>query len=127
MANSETGVRKRRVAMRVKRLIGVAIATFALVGILALPAAAAVFLPAPTAASKSFNFAQNTCNHDPHCVKFGVTNCRRISLHVVFCRIFDDRETAVQGRYTCTKLVRVVLDPETFRVLVTGTGPYHCG
>jgi hypothetical protein len=112
--------------MKAKRLIGVILATCALGGILALPAAAAVVLPVNTAAEKAFVFAKHTCSHDPNCVKYGVTNCRRISLHVVFCRIFDERETVAQGRYHCTKLVRVALDPVTYRVLVTGTGPYQC-
>lgn len=113
--------------MKAKRLIGVVLATCAVAGILALPAAAAVVLQVKTASDKSFIFAKNTCSHDPNCVKYGVTNCRRISLHVVFCRIFDERETAAQGRYSCTKLVRIALDPVTFRVLVTGNGAYNCG
>jgi hypothetical protein len=63
---------------------------------------------------------------DSQCVKYGVTNCRRISLHVVFCRIYDERNTESQGRYDCQKLVRVALDPITYRVLVTGQGPWQC-
>lgn len=112
--------------MRIKRMVAAALVTLVLAGVVALPAAAAVFLPIETASNKAFNFAQNSCNHDPHCVKLGVTNCRRQSLHVVLCRIFDERQTAVQGRYPCTKLVRVALNPADFRVVVTGTGAWSC-
>jgi hypothetical protein len=112
--------------MRAKRLLGLFLATCAVVGVLALPAMAAVKLPIKTAADKSFIFAKHTCAHDHNCVKYGVTNCRRISLHVVFCRIFDERSTPAQGRYPCQKLVRVALDPITYRVLVTGQGAWQC-
>lgn len=87
---------------------------------------AAIKLPVRTAANKSFLFAKNTGSHDSNCVRYGVENCRRISLHVVFCRIFDERDTAAQGKYTCDKLIRVAVDLSTYRVLVTGNGPYHC-
>lgn len=112
--------------MRIKRMAAVALATLVFGGVVALPAAAAVFLPVQTASNKAIIFAQRSCNHDPHCVKFGVTNCRRQSLHVVLCRIAAERQTAVQGRYACTKLVRVALDPVDYRVVVTGTGAWSC-
>jgi len=112
--------------LRVKRLVSLALATCAVLGVLALPAIGAVKLPIQTAADKSFIFAKHTCSHDSNCVKYGVTNCRRISLHVVFCRIFDERSTEAQGRYDCQKLVRVALDPITYRVLVTGQGSWQC-
>jgi hypothetical protein len=112
--------------LRAKRLISLALATFAVLGVLALPAVAAVKLPIQTAADKSFIFAKHTCAHDSQCVKYGVTNCRRISLHVVFCRIFDERSTEAQGRYDCQKLVRVALNPINFAVQVTGQGDWQC-
>src|SRR6201996_5013098 len=92
-----------------------------LLGAVAMPVAAAVKLPVSTAANKAFVYAKHTCAHDVHCVKYGITNCRRISLHVVFCRMFNERSTAGQGRYACQKYVRVVLDPITYRSVVPAT------
>ena len=63
---------------------------------------------------------------DAYDVRYGVLNCNRQSLHVVFCRIFDERSTESQGKYECNRLIRVALDPNTFRVVVTGLGPWHC-
>lgn len=112
--------------MRVKRLIGAAIALCAVLAVLALPATAAVKLPVEVAAEKSFVFAKRTCAHDRNCVRYGVLNCRRQSLHVVFCRIFDERSTVAQGKYECSRLIRVALDPYTYRIQVTGLGSWHC-
>lgn len=112
--------------MKVRKWFCGLMASFLLLAAAAMPAAAAVKLPVQTAANKSFVFAKHTCSHDFNCVRFGVRNCRRISLHVVFCRIYLDRNTQAQGNYTCQKLVRVVVDPITYRVVVTGDGPYHC-
>lgn len=112
--------------MKLKRLVSLVLAICATAGILALPATAAVKLPVSLAAEKAFIYAKHTCAHDSNCVKYGVKNCRRSSLHVVFCRIADERDTEVQGRYECNRLVRVALDPVTFRVVVTGQGPWHC-
>lgn len=112
--------------MKIKSLVSVALAVLALTWALAVPAIAAVKLPIETAANKAFIFAKHTCAHDQSCVRYGVTNCRRQSLHVVLCRIFDERDTEAQGRYHCTKLVRVALDPVTYRIVITGQGEWQC-
>ncbi|HEY1286652.1 MAG TPA: hypothetical protein VGF04_11235 [Solirubrobacterales bacterium] len=98
----------------------------ALVGCLAQPAAAVLRLSIPAAEAKSLRFAKSTCARDDHCIRSGVANCRRDGLHVVFCRIFDERHTRVQGRYRCHRLIRLSLDPVTRRVPVTGVGSWHC-
>jgi hypothetical protein len=112
--------------VRVKRLFCALLASLVLLGTVAMPVAAAVKLPVQVAGAKAFIFAKHTCSHDVHCVKYGVTNCRRISLHVVFCRMFVERSTPSQGRYGCQKLVRVILDPITGRIVVTGTSSWAC-
>jgi hypothetical protein len=112
--------------VRVRRLIAVAVAFCAFLAALALPAAAAVKLPVEVAAEKSFVFAKHTCAHDRNCTRYGVRNCNRQSLHVVLCRIFDERDTDAQGKYECNRLIRVALDPNSFRIQVTGLGPWHC-
>jgi hypothetical protein len=111
--------------MKVKRFLALSMAALVVAGALAVPAAAAVQLTINGAAEKSASYAQNTCNHDPHCVQYGVTNCSRQGLHVVLCRIFLERATAGQGDYACTKLVRVALNPY-YRAVVTGTGDFSC-
>jgi hypothetical protein len=98
----------------------------ALVGGLAQPVAAALTLSIPDAEAKSVRFAKSTCARDRHCIRSGVANCRRETSHVVFCRIFDERHTKVQGRYRCHRLIRLSLDPVTRRVPVTGLGRWHC-
>ena len=112
--------------MKLKRFLALSMATLALAGALAVPAGAAVQLTVQGAADKSMNYASNTCNHDPHCVRYGVTNCRRQSLHVVLCRIAVERATAGQGDYSCTKLVRVALNLYDYRTVVTGDGDWSC-
>jgi hypothetical protein len=112
--------------MKVKRFLASALASLALAGVLAVPATAAVQLTVQGAADQSMNYAHNTCNHDPHCVRYGVTNCRRQSLHVVLCRIALERATADQGDYACSKLVRVSLDLYRGRAVVTGNGDWSC-
>lgn len=112
--------------MRVKRLSCALLASLVLLATVAMPAVAAVKLPVPVAAQKAFVYAKHTCAHDVHCVKYGTTNCRRISLHVVFCRMYVERATPGQGRYACRKYVRVVLDPITYKILVTGTSNWDC-
>jgi hypothetical protein len=111
---------------RVKRWSCALLASFVLIATAAMPAVAAVKLPAPLAGTKAFIFAKHTCAHDVHCVKYGVTNCNRQSLHVVLCRMYVERSTAAQGRYDCQKLVRVALDPITYRILVTGDSNWSC-
>ena len=111
--------------MKVKRFLALSMAAFLAAAVLAIPAAAAVQLTINGAAGKSMSYAQNTCNHDPHCVRYGVSNCSRQGLHVVLCRIVLERATAAQGDYSCTKLVRVALDPY-YRPVVTGTSDFSC-
>ena len=112
--------------MRVKRLFCALLASFVLLTTVAMPAVAAVKLPVSTAANKAFIYAKHTCAHDVHCIKYGTTNCRRISLHVVFCRMYVERATNGQGRYAYHKYVRVVLDPITYKILVTGNSNWDC-
>lgn len=112
--------------MRVTRLLCAFLAALVLLATVAMPAAAAVKLPAKLAADKAFVYAKNTCAHDVNCVRYGITNCRRVSLHVVFCRMYVERSTAGQGEYDCQKLVRVALDPITYKVIVTGTSGWAC-
>ncbi len=113
--------------MKIKSLVSVVLAVLALTWVLAIPAFAAVKLPIRTAASKAFIFAKHTCAHDHNCVRYGVTNCKRQSLHVVLCRIYDERSTEAQGDYHCTRLVRVALDPVTYRIVITGQANWQCG
>lgn len=117
---------QRGVHLKIKSLVSVVFAVLALTWALAIPAVAAVQLSVKTAADKAFIFAKHTCAHDHNCVRYGVTNCNRQSLHVVLCRIFDERDTEAQGRYHCTRLVRVALDPVTYRIVVTGQAPWQC-
>jgi hypothetical protein len=112
--------------LKIKSLVCSVVAVLALAAAMAIPATAAVQLPVATAADKAFVFAKRTCAHDSKCVRYGVTNCRRQSMHVVLCRIFDERSTEAQGKYDCTRLVRVVLDPVTYRIVVTGQAPWQC-
>jgi hypothetical protein len=112
--------------LRVKRWSCVLLTACVLLATVALPAAAAVQLPAKLAATKATIYAKNTCAHDAHCVKSGVTNCNRQSPHALLCRMFVDRSTPAQGRYTCQKLVRVALDPATVKILVTGSSRWAC-
>jgi hypothetical protein len=112
--------------MKLKRLVALTMAVLALAGVLAVPATAAVQLTVQGAADQSMNYAHNTCNHDPHCVRYGISNCSRQSLHVVLCRMFVERATADQGDYGCTKLVRVSLDLYRGRAVVTGNGDWSC-
>ena len=102
---------------------------FALFAALAVAPASAVAgqkLATDAAAERSARFAERTCDRDRNCVRHGVLNCRRQSRRVVLCRIFDERETRTQGRYECSRLIRVALDPASGRVPVTGLGSWHC-
>jgi hypothetical protein len=107
----------------------VILASLTLLAALALPAGSALAglkLPIGTAVERSADFAQRTCHQDRNCVRHGVRNCRRQSRRVVLCRIFDERKTPVQGRYECSRLIRLSLDPQTGRVPVTGLGRWQC-
>ncbi len=112
--------------MKVKRLLCAFLASLLLLATAAMPAVAAVKLPVKLAGDKAFIFAKNTCAHDVNCVKYGITNCNRQSLHVILCRMYVERSTAAQGDYDCQKLVRVVLDPITYKIVVTGTSNWAC-
>jgi hypothetical protein len=102
----------------------------ALLGALAIPPGSALAaspkLPIDAAAERSAGFAERTCDHDRSCVRHGVLNCRRQSRRVVLCRVFDERDTSAQGRYECSRLIRLALDPATGRVPVTGLGRWQC-
>ena len=96
---------------------------------IALPVATSLAgpkLPIGTAAERSARFAERICKRDRNCVRHGVLNCRRQSRRVVICRIFDERDTRAQGRYECSRLIRVALDPASGRVPITGLGRWHC-
>lgn len=102
---------------------------FALLATLALPPGSALAGPKLTidaAAERSERFAERTCDRDRNCVRHGVLNCRRQSRRVALCRIFDERHTRAQGRYECSRLIRVALDPGSGRVPVTGLGRWQC-
>lgn len=112
--------------MRLTRFARTSVAFVAVLALFAISATAAVKLPVSVAADKAFIFAKRTCNKDRNCIRYGVTNCHRQSLHVVICRIFDERNTEAQGKYTCTRRVRVALDPYTYQVKVTGVAAWQC-
>src|SRR5260221_13098417 len=92
--------------MRVKRLIGATFALCAIVAALALPASAAVKLPVELAAEKSFVFAKHTCAHDGNCIRYGVLNCNRQSLHVVPRLFLHNRGPEPRGSPNSTDLSR---------------------
>jgi hypothetical protein len=111
--------------MSVARTLSVALALCAALATAAVAAAAVVKLPVPVAAQKAETFAKRTCAHDQSCVRSGVSNCRRAGQRVVFCRIFLSRNTAVQGRYECTRLVRLA-PVSANHARVTGLGSWDC-
>jgi len=78
------------------------------------------------AAERSARFAEQVCDRDRNCVRHGVLNCRRQSRRVVLCRVFDERDTSAQGRYDCSRLIRVALDPASGQIPVTGLGRWEC-
>ncbi len=93
---------------------------------LAPHAVAMARLPMRLAVHRSTVFAKHICAHDRNCVRYGVSSCRRQSGRVVFCRIFDARDTVAQGKYRCQRRIRVTLNPVTGRAPVTGVGPWRC-
>jgi hypothetical protein len=95
---------------------------------LAIPVESAVArrLSVPVAKHRAVAFAKRTCKHDGSCVRSGVVKCRRQRARVVLCRIFLRRNTDVQGRYRCTRLVRLSLIPGTRHARVTGIGSWRC-
>jgi hypothetical protein len=113
--------------MSAGRRLSLGIASVAALAVFALPAAAAGDLSISAAAEKSAVFAEHTCAHDKLCVDHGVSNCYRQRARVVFCRIVIRRHTEAQGKYRCSRLIRLGFDPRTNRVPVTGLGRWHCG
>ena len=89
--------------------------------------AVAHLLTIRAASTKAFYYAHRACNVDPACDRYGVTNCFRQQAHVVICRIFNDRDTAAQGRYRCTRLVRVAYRTSySTKPTLTGFGRWQC-
>ena len=106
-----------------------AVLALALAATLAIPpgsALAGAKLSIDASAERSERFAERTCDRDRNCVRHGVLNCKRQTRRVVLCRIFDERKTGAQGRYECSRLIRVALDPASGRVPVTGLGRWQC-
>jgi opacity protein-like surface antigen len=111
----------------VKRLLlSIALAAVA-VGSVFAASAAAHLLSINAASTKSFYYAKRACNVDPACDRYGVLNCRRQQAHVVICRVFNDRDTAAQGRYRCFRLVRVAYRyPGSHKPTITGFSRWNC-
>jgi hypothetical protein len=101
------------------------LATGLALALLASPALAGG-LSIPSARDRAADFAESTCKHDQSCTGFGVRNCRREGPNIVFCRIVDRRRTEAQGKFVCTRLIRLALNPRTREVPVTGLGPWNC-
>src|SRR5262245_44423474 len=109
------------------RLLILALAVFALLGVIAAAASAGeTKLTIARATEKAGVFAESTCKRDESCVHSGVLNCDRKGNLVVHCRIFDERHTDVQGKYRCNREIRMVMDPKTHRAPVNGLGRWHC-
>ncbi|MGE5407690.1 MAG: hypothetical protein ACM3NV_03665 [Syntrophothermus sp.] len=108
------------------RLRAAALVATASLAIAVPPAAAGSTLSVRDARERASEFAASTCDHDQSCVDSGVLNCRRQGRNIVFCRIFDRRDTEVQGRFVCNRLVRLARRPPSRRVQVTGLGRWHC-
>jgi hypothetical protein len=89
-------------------------------------AAGADELSVSRAKERAAKYAESTCAHDKSCARASVKSCRRQSRHVVLCRVFDHRKTEAQGRFVCTRLIRLSLDPRTHRVPVTGVSSWDC-
>ncbi len=99
-----------------------------LCAMLALPAESlgGAKLPLPAASEKAAEFAENTCHRDEGCTGHGVSNCHRERARLAFCHIYIKRSTQVQGKYKCTRLIRLALIPHTRHAKVTGLGHWHC-
>ena len=83
-------------------------------------------LSIPAARERAAGFAESTCAHDDSCAGSGVRNCRRLGARLALCRIFDHRKTTEQGNFTCTRLVRLALQPPSQSIRVTGVGDWDC-
>ena len=104
-------------------------ATLAAVSLSAVLAATAPAhqLTIRAASTKAFYYANRACNVDRYCDRYGLLNCYRQAAHVVICRIVNDRDTPAQGRYRCTRLVRVAYrSPSSRKPTLTGFGRWQC-
>jgi hypothetical protein len=109
------------------RSAAVTLGVCALLGVLAAAALATeAKLTIGRASEKAGVFAESTCKRDDSCVRSGVLNCDRRGDLVVHCRIFDERRTEVQGKYRCSREIRMVMDPVTHRTPVNGLGRWSC-
>ena len=110
-----------------KRFAILAVMGALLVGLIAAPSAPAHKLTIRAAAVKAAYYANRACNVDRYCDRFGLVGSRRQSLHVVIINIFNDRNTPAQGRYRCTRLVRVAYrTPSSRKPVLTGFGKWNC-
>lgn len=114
--------------MALTRAFPIACASCVVVALASLSPLAAVAdgLSVSRAKERAAKYAENTCVHDKSCARAGVKSCRRQSAHIVLCRIFDHRKTEAQGRFVCTRLVRLAFDPRTHHVPVTGVSNWDC-
>jgi hypothetical protein len=107
-------------------LLAAALAAIAVSALFATNAAAH-FLSIKAAATKSFYYSHRACASDPACDRYGVLNCERQQAHVVICEIFTDRNTVAQGRYRCTRDVRVAYRSNySYKPTITGFGDWNC-
>jgi len=109
-----------------RHIVGIALCALLTVLATSTALAAGPKLRIDRAGERSARFAERTCDRDRNCVRHGVLNCRRQARRVVICRVFDERDTRAQGRYECSRLIRVALAPASRRVAVTGLGRWHC-
>ena len=110
-----------------KRIALVAVLAALAAGLVAAPSASAHKLTIKAAATKAFYYAQRACNVDQYCDRFGLVRARRQSLHVVIVTIFNDRTTPAQGRYRCTRLVRVAYRSGfSNKPTITGFSKWNC-
>lgn len=95
----------------------------------ALGAASALahVLSVERASAKARSYAHRACDADRRCDRYGVKSCRRRKAHVVICDVFNDRDTSAQGRYRCSRLVRVAYtSADSRRPAITGFGDWRC-
>ncbi len=111
--------------MKLAHRYGIVVVASAALAFPALAGAAAK-LPIPVASERAAAFAASTCERDESCAKHGVANCRRQRARVVLCRVFLVRDTEVQGRYRCSRLVRLGPVRGGRHAKVTGLGRWHC-
>jgi hypothetical protein len=112
-------------SVTVAALMGVVLAVAIALALTPGTAGSAPRLALPVAAEKARDYVKRTCSRDIHCVRSGVLNCHRKRPRVAFCRVFIRRDTRFQGRYQCSRLIR--LAPSSARTArVTGLGAWSC-